>query len=87
MALIAAHLNAEVILVVTVWQYVYNIPLPPPPHPLISLVYVKHHVYSLRLYCIRLYYGWYYEIHPVITRLASDCTIIDAVEVVLSLQG
>ena len=57
MALIAAHLNAEVILVVTVYRRVYNLPLPPPPYPLspfspslISLmvsVDVKHHVYLL----------------------------------------
>ena len=62
MALIAAHLNAEVILVVTVWQYVYNIPLPPPPHPLISLVAsvdVKHHVYLLTVsVCERLFRGF-----------------------------
>ena len=34
MALTAAHLNAEVILVVTVQRYVYNLHLPPPPPPL-----------------------------------------------------
>ena len=55
MALIAAHLNAGVILVVTVQLYIYNHPLPPPPYPLphispslLSLmvsVDVKHHVY------------------------------------------
>ena len=57
MALIAAHLNAEVILVVTVQREVYNLPLPPPPPhlhtpPPISpslksrmvSVDVKHHV-------------------------------------------
>ena len=37
MALIAAHLNAGVILVVTVYRYVYNLPLPNlhtlPPRP------------------------------------------------------
>ena len=48
---------------------------------------VKHHVYLLRLYCIRLYYGWYYEVLRVLARLASDCTIIDAAESVLSLEG
>ena len=57
MALIAAHLNAGIILVVTVVIDIYNLPLPPPPYPLpplspslISLmvsVDVKHHVYSL----------------------------------------
>ena len=58
MALIAAHLNAEVILVVTVYRQVYNLPLIPPPYPippppppsLISLmvsVDVKHHIYLL----------------------------------------
>ena len=55
MALIAAHLNAGIIVVVTVYRQVYNLPLPPPPYPplpfppsLISLmvsVDVKHHVY------------------------------------------
>ena len=34
MALIAADLNAGVILVVTVWQWVYGLPLPLPPYPL-----------------------------------------------------
>ena len=34
MALIAAHLNAGIILVVTLWRQVYNLPLPPPPYPL-----------------------------------------------------
>ena len=33
MALIAAHLNAGVILVLTVERQVYNLPLPPPPYP------------------------------------------------------
>ena len=57
MALIAAHLNAGIILVVTVQRQVYNIPLPSIPYPLppfspslISLmvsVDVKHHVYLL----------------------------------------
>ena len=32
MALIAAHLNAEVILVVTVESWVYNLPLSLPPY-------------------------------------------------------
>ena len=58
MALTAAHLNAEVILVVTVYRLVYNLPLPPPPYSpppqppfspsLISRtvsVDVKHHVF------------------------------------------
>ena len=57
MARIAAHLNAEVILIVTVAIGIYNFPLPPPPYPiphppfspsLMSLmvsVDVKHHVY------------------------------------------
>ena len=56
MALIAAHLNAGVILVVTEYIYqVYNLPLPPPPYPLPPFypslisrtvsVDVKHHVY------------------------------------------
>ena len=54
MALIAARLNAGVILVVTVQRWVCNLPLPSPPHPLppfsqplVSLmvsVDVKHHV-------------------------------------------
>ena len=54
--LIAAHLNAEVILVMTVLRQVYNLPHPLPPNPLprfstslISLmvsVDVKHHVYK-----------------------------------------
>ena len=53
MALIAAHLSAGVILVVTVQRQVYDLPLFPPPYPLppfspplISLmvsVDVKHH--------------------------------------------
>ena len=52
MALIAAHLNVDVILVVTVKRYVYNLPLPPPPYPpsLIILMFsvdCKHHVYLL----------------------------------------
>ena len=57
MALIAAHLNAAVILVVTVYRLVYSLPLLPPPYPLpplspslISLmvsVDVKHLVYLL----------------------------------------
>ena len=34
MALIAAHLNAGVILVVTVQREVCNLPLPQPPYPL-----------------------------------------------------
>ena len=33
MALIAAHLNAEVIQVMTLLQQEYNLPLPPPPYP------------------------------------------------------
>ena len=57
MALIAAHLNAGVILVVTAYsdRYIISLPLPPPLYPippfspsLISLmvsVDVKHHVY------------------------------------------
>ena len=56
MALIAAHLNARIILVVTVERYVYNLLLPPTPYPLppslISLmvsVDVKHHVYLLNI--------------------------------------
>ena len=60
MALIAAHLNAGIILVMTVYRWVYNLPLPPnldTPFPtfspsLISLVVsvdVKHHVYLLRM--------------------------------------
>ena len=32
MAVIAAHLNAGIILVVTVSRWVYNLPLPPPPY-------------------------------------------------------
>ena len=57
MVLIAVHLNAEVILVVTVYRQVYKLPLRPPPYPLppsspslISLtvsVDVKHYVYLL----------------------------------------
>ena len=52
MALIAAYLNAGVILVVTVYQQVYNLPLPSPPYPLsltslMVSVDVKHHVYLL----------------------------------------
>ena len=48
MALITARLNAGVILGVTVWRYVYNLPLPPTSirPSLISLtgtVDVKHH--------------------------------------------
>ena len=35
MAVIAAHLNAGVILVVTVQRQVYNLLLPPPPYPLL----------------------------------------------------
>ena len=34
MAPIAAHLNAGVILVVTVYRYVCNLPLPLPPYPI-----------------------------------------------------
>jgi len=37
MALIAAHFNAGVILVVTVLRYVYKLPLPPPPYPLLPV--------------------------------------------------
>ena len=62
MALIAAHLNAGIILVVTVYRQVYNLPLPPPPYlflspfspSLISLmvsVDVKHHVCLLTDVC------------------------------------
>ena len=52
MALTAAPLNAGIILVVTVYLQVYNLPLPPPPFSpsVISLmvsVDVKHHVYIL----------------------------------------
>ena len=65
MALIAAHLNAEVILVVTVQRYVYNLPLPPPPPSpsLISLMISvddKHYVYLLfttkTILCLSQYY-------------------------------
>ena len=60
MALIAAHLNTRVILVVTVQRQVHNLPLPLqvsiPPAPfsssLISLmvsVEVKHHIYLLKV--------------------------------------
>ena len=58
MALIASHLNAEVIQVMTLLQQEYNLPLPPPPYPLppfspslINLmvsVDVKHYVYGGR---------------------------------------
>ena len=49
MALTAAHLDTGVILVVTVWRQVYNLPLPPPPFSpfltsLMVSVDVKHHV-------------------------------------------
>ena len=62
MALIAAHLNAKVILVVTVYRQVYNLSLSPhlrtPFSPsLISLmvsVDVKHHVYLLTKLAILL---------------------------------
>ena len=61
MALIAAHLNAGVILVVTVQRYVYNLPAPhPPPPSLISLMVSvddKHHVYTYIL-CQKQYYTY-----------------------------
>ena len=57
MALIVAHLNVGIILVVTVYRQVYNLSLTPPPYPLPLLlsvpnkpygfVDVKHHVYLL----------------------------------------
>ena len=78
MALIAAHLNAGIIPVVTVSRYVYNLPLPPPPYPpppfspsLISLmacVDVKHHVYlltSLVLWTMLLIHGAYNRVDTV----------------------
>ena len=36
MALITAHLNVGVMLVVTVWHYMYSLPHPPPPGNLVS---------------------------------------------------
>ena len=47
MALVAAHLNAVVILVVTVLRLVYNLPPPPSPICLTVSVDVKHHAYLL----------------------------------------
>ena len=46
MALIAARLNAGVILVVTVLQYVNNTPLPPPPYPLPPILPVPNKPYG-----------------------------------------
>ena len=63
MTLIAAYLNAEVILVVTVYT-----PLPPLPHlspPLISLmvsVDVKHHVYLPLILCFTAYSVFIYRL-------------------------
>ena len=37
MALITAHLNAGIILVVTAYGQVYNLPLAPPPYPLLPV--------------------------------------------------
>ena len=46
MALIAAHLIAGVILVVTVQRLVYNLPLPPLPYPLPPLLPVPNKPYG-----------------------------------------
>ena len=46
MVLIAAHLNAGIIPVVTVQRQVYNLPLPPPPFPLPPLLPVPNKPYG-----------------------------------------
>ena len=45
MALVAAHLNAEVILVVTEHRQAYNLPLSPPPSPLLPPSLISLMVY------------------------------------------
>ena len=74
---------------VTVWQWVYNLPLPPPPYPLspfspslISLVVsvdVKHHVYfpphSLSAFFVCNIPNVNSSCYLILSAL-SDCTVI-----------